>query len=25
MNPAHDTATIERTPGETWLRIKIPV
>ena len=25
MNPAHDTATIERTPGETWLRIKIPL
>jgi hypothetical protein len=25
MNPAQDTATIERTPGETWLRIKIPL
>ena len=25
MNPAHDTAAIERTPGETWLRIKIPL
>ena len=24
MNPTRDTATIERTPGETWLRIKIP-
>jgi RES domain-containing protein len=25
MNPTQDTATIERTPGETWLRIKIPL
>ena len=25
MNPAQDSATIERTPGETWLRIKIPL
>jgi hypothetical protein len=25
MNPMQDTATIERTPGETWLRIKIPL
>lgn len=25
MNPAQDTATVERTPGETWRRIKIPV
>jgi len=25
MNPAQDMATIERTPGETWLRIKIPL
>jgi hypothetical protein len=24
MNPAQDFATIERTPGETWLRINIP-
>jgi hypothetical protein len=24
MNPAHDTATIERAPGETWLTIRIP-
>lgn len=24
MNPAQDSATIERTPGEAWLRIKIP-
>ena len=25
MNPTQDTATIERTPGETWLRINIPL
>lgn len=25
MNPSQDTATVERTPGETWLRIKIPL
>jgi RES domain len=25
MNPTQYTATIERTPGETWLRIKIPL
>lgn len=25
MNPAQDTASVERTPGETWLRIKIPL
>lgn len=24
MNPTRDTATVERSPGETWLRIKIP-
>jgi hypothetical protein len=24
MNPAHDTAAIERTPGETWMTIKLP-
>jgi len=24
MNPARDVATVERTPGETWLRINIP-
>jgi hypothetical protein len=24
VNPAQHTATIERAPGETWLRIKIP-
>jgi hypothetical protein len=24
VNPAHDTATIERAPGETWLTIKVP-
>ena len=24
LNPTRDTATVERTPGETWLRIKIP-
>lgn len=24
MNPLHDTATVERTLGETWLRINIP-
>ena len=25
MNPTRDTAMIERTPGETWLTIKIPL
>ena len=25
MNPTQDTATVERTPGEVWLRIKIPL
>ena len=25
MNPTRDTASVERTPGETWLRIKIPL
>jgi RES domain len=25
MNPTQDTATIERAPGEIWLRIKIPL
>lgn len=25
MNPTQDWAVIERTPGETWLRIKIPL
>jgi RES domain len=25
MNPTQDTATIERTPGEIWLRLKIPL
>jgi hypothetical protein len=25
MNPMQDTATVERTPGEVWLRIKIPL
>jgi hypothetical protein len=24
MNPTQDTASVERTPGESWLRIKIP-
>jgi hypothetical protein len=24
MNPMQDTAMVERTPGETWLRINIP-
>jgi hypothetical protein len=24
MNPKHDTVSVERTPGEAWLRIKIP-
>lgn len=24
MNPTQDTAVVERTPGETWLRITIP-
>jgi hypothetical protein len=24
MNPTRNTASVERTPGETWLRIKIP-
>jgi hypothetical protein len=24
MNPTRSTASVERTPGETWLRIKIP-
>jgi hypothetical protein len=24
MNPKQDVATVERTPGETWLRINIP-
>jgi len=24
MNPVRGTATVERTPGETWLRINIP-
>lgn len=24
MNPAQETASVERTPGETWLRINIP-
>lgn len=24
MNPTHEIATVERTPGETWLRINIP-
>ena len=24
MNPAQEIATVERTPGETWLRITIP-
>ena len=24
MNPKSDVATVERAPGETWLRIKIP-
>jgi hypothetical protein len=25
MNPRQDWAVVERTPGETWLRIKIPL
>ena len=24
MNPLQDMAVVERTPGETWLRINIP-
>ncbi|HYI87943.1 MAG TPA: RES family NAD+ phosphorylase, partial [Burkholderiales bacterium] len=24
MNPTHESASVERTPGETWLRINIP-
>ena len=25
MNPLEDWASVERAPGETWLRIKIPL